>query len=134
MASGIYDKGLAEIMSGNIDLINADLSCGLVNSTLYTPDFAGHADLSSVPEAALISEADLTGKSLDNTTFRADDTVFPQVAGDEVSAVLIFVNADTVEASKLVCYLDSAIEFPITPDGTDITVRWDSGQNGIFRL
>lgn len=132
MASGLYDNGVREIMRGNIDLINSPISALLIDVNEYTVDLATDIDLDDIPEAAIISESALTNKSLDGTTFRADDLTFISVEGNDIGAVVLFFSQDTNADSKLIAYLDNAPEFPITPDGTDIIISWDTGANGIF--
>lgn len=135
MASGMYDKGVAAIMGGDIDLINATVSAVLIKSGSYTPDLAVDTFQSDIPEAAQVAEVIMTGKTIDGRTFRADDVVFPSVAtGADIVGVVLLKDANTQAASRLICYLDNAAEFPITTDGTNITIVWDTGANGIFTL
>jgi len=134
MSSGMYEKGVNAIMGASIDLVNDRIAAWLIDTSFYTPDLNNHSSLSDVPEDSLLSEIVLTGKTLDGTTFRANDIVFPSVAGGKADAVILFVDTDEYESSLLICYLDNAPEFPITPDGTDITIHFDTGSNGIFKL
>jgi hypothetical protein len=76
----------------------------------------------------------LTGKTLDGTTFRADNAVFNSVSGANVDLIVLIKNTDTTNTSLLIYMIDDAAIFPITPDGTDIFVDWDTGENGIFKL
>ena len=135
MATGMYDSGKVELMSGNIDLINDSISALLVDLSVYTPDLTVDVSLADIPEAARISETLLTGKGLDVTTFRADDSTFNAVTSDgTVTGVVVFLDTNIFSTSTLLCLYDSAAAFPITPDGTDITVQWDAGSDGILRL
>ena len=134
MATGMFENGVNQIMNGNIDLVNATISCVLIDSDFYTPNLNTDAVQSSVPVAAQIAEVNLTGNELDGSTFRADDTVFTSVTGAKVDALLIVENTGDYNTSRLLHWIDDAAEFPITPDGTDITIEWSSGSNGIFRL
>jgi hypothetical protein len=131
----MFDSGKTELMSGNIDLVNTSISAALLDLSLYSPDLVNDTSLADIPEAALVSETLLTSKTIDNTTFRADDAVFNSVTSEQtVTAVVVFVDAETFSASTLICLFDDAVAFPVTPDGTDITVQWDAGADGILRL
>jgi hypothetical protein len=135
MATGMYDNGKAEMMGGDIDLVNDAVSAILVDLSLYTPDLEADLSLADIPEAARIAETLLIGKTIDVTTFRADDALFNSVTSDAtVTGVVVLLDANTFSDSTLLCLFDSAASFPITPDGTDITVQWDAGTDGIFRL
>lgn len=124
-------------MGGDIDLLNDTISAMLVTAD-YEVDLDADVSESDVPESAVRSVATLTAKSIDGTTFRADDLVFasvtPLVAGEEINAVVLYLNVDTAEGSTLIAYLDNAPELPAVLDGENVTVAWDVGVNGVFRL
>ena len=135
MSSGLYELGVNAIMAANIDLENANISALLIDTSLYTADLDNHSTQDDIPEEAQVAEVTLTGKTLDVTVFRANDLTFPVVPiGDDVSAIVLFLDTDYADTSLLIAYLDNASEFPITPDGTDVVIVWDTGSNGIFKL
>lgn len=131
--SAMYDHGVSQIMGGNIDLINDNITAILVDTTLYTADLINDEVQSDIPAAAVLSEKRLTGNTLDLSTFRADNTVFKSVQGNQVGAVVIIKDSNSYSTSPLLAYID-APEFPITPDGSDVTITWDTGPDGIFTL
>lgn len=146
MSSGLFLSGKQGFQGGDIDLINDDISAILVDLSQYTPDRGADTSLADIPEDAIISESLLTGKSLGAledppasgdwwSIFRADDTVFNSVASEfEVSAIVIFKKAISYSESTLIYIDEDAAEYPITPDGTDITIQWPTGDSGIFRF
>ena len=133
MASGIYKKAIGSQLRADIDLINDAISCALVNAN-YAPDLINDQSLEDIPEAAIVREGLLINTSVDaDNIFRADDITYTLVSSDtDVVGVVLFLEKRTFIDSKLICYLDNAPEFPITPDGTDITINWDA-INGIFK-
>lgn len=136
--AGFYTAALSALLNGEIDLINDKISAMLINLDEYTVDLANHATQDDVDDAAVWSLSTLTGKTIDATTFRADDTVFVNVAGVEVGdaagAIIIFLDLDTKAESTLIAYIDNAPEFPAVLDGENVTAIWDTGIDGIFRL
>lgn len=134
MASALYENGVQSVMAGNIDLINDGIGVLLIDTSLYTPDFIEDESQADIPESAVIAERTLTGKTLDGTTYRGDDLTFPKVTGSQVGGVVLLKDTGEYSTSTLIAFVDNAPEFPITPDGTDITIRWDTGENGIFKL
>lgn len=134
MASG-YLKGIQALMGADIDLINDEIYAVLIDTAKYPDvDFTTDQYQSIVPDTAQLSEVELTGKTLDSTTFRADSPTFPNVVGDVVDAVLIYKNTGVTNTSRLIALLTEAPEFPITPDGSDITINFSVGADGIFTL
>jgi len=136
MASGIYVAGKRAMMGGDVDLINDAIGAALIDLDAYTPDLSEDESLSDVPDAAVLAQTVLTGKALDGTAFRADNAVFASVAdeGQTATAVLLYLDEDTYSGSTLIALFDDSTAFPVTPDGTDITVQWDTGAGGIFKL
>ena len=121
-------------MGGDIDLENADISAMLIDVSTYTVDLASDADQTDIADAANLSEAVMTGKTIDGTTFRASDTTFQSVPAGTAAAVILFLDADTYAGSILIAYLDNAAQFPITTDGEDVVIQWDTGVYGIFQM
>jgi hypothetical protein len=134
MASGIYTASIGSFLRADIDLINKPVSVALVSAG-YAPNLATDVSLADVPEAAIIRESLLINKTIDaSNIFRADSVTFVSVAASPVDivAAIVFVDDSTLENNKLIAYLDNATVFPITPDGTDITINWDP-TDGIFK-
>lgn len=132
MASGLYTAGRAGIAK-TINLEQSDISLMLIDTSLYTVDLDTHADQTDVPDAANLSEVVLTGKTIDGYVFRANDATFTAVTGT-AAAVIMFHDTDTYETSTLIAYLDNATQFPVTVDGQDVTIVWDTGVYGIFEV
>jgi len=65
----------------------------------------------------------------------AADIVFTAPpAGDVLEATVIYQDTGVEGTSRLIAYIDTATGLPVTPNGTDITILWDSGANKIFKL
>jgi hypothetical protein len=132
--AGMYENGVKDIMAGNTDLINDTISVLFIDTDKYTPDLVNDESQADIPTEAILAEITLTGKTLDGSTFRADDTTANAVSGDLLGAAIIIRNDGTESGSPLLAYIDNAPEFPITPDGGDLTLNWDTGSDGIFKL
>lgn len=76
----------------------------------------------------------LAGKTVTNGVADADDVTFTSVTGDVCEALIIYQHTGTESTSRLIAYIDSATGLPVTPNGGNITVQWDSGANRIFKL
>lgn len=129
MSSGVYAQGMAELMGGNIDLVNDSLSVLLVDVGLYAPDFDNDTSQADIPEGSRIAEVLVTGKALDVTTLLADDATFSLLTSDlTVGGVVLFKDTGVFDTSTLIAFFDNAPEFPITPDGTDVVIAWTGGE------
>lgn len=134
MSSGMFEKGVKALMSGTVNLVNDDIVAALYDAGHHTPDLAGDETLADIPDGSLLSERSLTGKVVDGTTFRADAVTFAGVTEGTVTGVLLFKDTGHYDTSLLLCYIDNALELPHTADGSDITLAFDGGANGIFKL
>lgn len=144
MANGMFGGGKLALASGNVDWINASFSALLVDLSHYSPDLADDISLADIPEAAIVATANINGKALSLVEIAgeifcqliADNVVFNSVPeeGKEVTAIVIALNAETFSGSTLLFIWDDVSQFPVTPDGTDITIEWDTGDNRVFRF
>lgn len=128
--------------AAQIDWENDNIRVALVEGT-YVGDETTHtsyADLTGV--AAVVVDEPLAGRTSDGAgTASASSVTFTAVpAGDPITAVVIYksdnVGVPSVAANcPLIVHLDDAVaNLPITPNGGDITIIWNSGSGEIFRL
>lgn len=132
MANGTFAAFRTAALSKQIDLLNDEIRCILIDAANYTPNLNSHEFLSSVPSAAriVVSQA-LTGKSVSGGTFDANDVVFSGTSGASAEAVLVYQHTGVDATSRLVAWIDAgSTGLPLTPNGEDITMRWNTA--GIF--
>lgn len=141
MANAMYAKGLEAFLKGQISWTNDDIYAVLVNFAQYEADpnyslnfLSTHQFLSSIPSAARVRvDGPLAAKSATDGIARANNLTFAALNGAKCDAVVLFKDTGDENTSPLICYIDSASGLPVTPQGGDITVVWDT-INGIFRL
>lgn len=134
MANQLYPLGRQAFLEADLDWTGQDMRVILVDLADYTFSTA-HQFLTSVPAGARVAvSAALTGKTATNGTADADDVTFTAVTGDPSEALIIYQHTGVDATSRLVAYIDTATGFPVTPNGGNITVTWDSGANRIFTL
>lgn len=129
--SNLLDSGAADAISFPADTIKVVL----IDETAYTRS-ASHQYLSDVPAPARIGTPQtLAGKTTTAGVFDANDVVFSALVGPTVQSILIYKDTGVAATSPLICLIDTVSSgLPTTPTGSDITVVWDSGGNGIFRV
>ncbi len=131
----MYKTGKEALLGGDVDFVNSTISAALINLSEYAPDTLNDETLADIPEDAIVSEVLLTGKSIidsstpGNVAFDADDAVFQSVApsGIEVGAVVLFLDHENIEDTRLLILIDDAPELPVETAGRDITVTFGSG-------
>jgi len=135
MANELYDKGREGFLDGSIDWDTDDIRCILVDTDDYSVDLAAHDNLDDIPSGARVATSGaLTGKTVVAGVADADDVTFSAVTGDQSEALVIYKHTGTESTSRLIAYIDSATGLPVTPNGGDITIQWDSAASKIFQL
>jgi len=135
MANALYNKGREGFLDGNIDWDTDDIRCILIDTADYTVDLATHDNLDDVPgDARVATSGALTSKTVTDGVADAADVTLSSVTGDTCEAIVIYKHTGTESTSRLIAYIDIATGLPVTPNGGDITIQWDSGANKIFKL
>lgn len=134
MANALYDAGRNAFLLGDIDWVADTIGCYLLDAD-YTPNLTTHDFLDDVAAGARVSTVNLASKTASAGIADAADATFTAVTNaTAVTQILIYKNTGTASTSALIALIDTATGLPVTPNGGDITVVWDSGTNKIFKL
>tara|TARA_Y100001951_G_C11257675_1_gene250457 strand:- start:339 stop:746 length:408 start_codon:yes stop_codon:yes gene_type:complete len=135
MANALYPKAKESFLSGDLDLPSDTIKAQLIDTGNYTYSTA-HDFLDDVGSSAKIGTAGTLGsKTVTSGVFDAADITYSSVTGATVEAIIIYKDTGNAATSNLIAYIDTASSgLPVTPNGGDITVTWDSGGNKIFAL
>ena len=135
MANTLYDKGREGFLDGSIDFDTDSIKVVLVDTSAYTANLSTDTFLSSITSGARIAtSANLASKTVTAGVADAADITFTAVTGASVEAVVLYKDTGSAGTSRLIAYIDTATGLPVTPNGGDITIQWDSGSNRIFKL
>lgn len=137
MANTLYDPGRASFLGADIDWLADNIKVCLVEG--YTPNAATDDFLADVTGAGggtiVATSANLANKTATAGVADADDITFTEVpAGDPCGHLVIYKDTGSAATSNLIGVIDTATGLPLTPNGGDVTVQWDSGANKIFKL
>ena len=133
MANALYGKGREKFLSGDIAWDTDNIKVSLVDTGTYTVAIDTHefySDLSGV----VADSGNLASKTVTLGVADAADVTFSSVTGSSAEALVIWKDTGVAATSPLIAYIDSGTNLPVTPNGGDITVAWDSGSNRIFKL
>ena len=134
MANALFDFGRESFLKGDIDWVNDTIKCTLIDAADYTVALSTHDYYNDVATAARVATGTLASKTATAGVADADDLTLSTVTGDVSEALLIWQDTTVESTSILIAYIDTATGLPVTPNGGDITVQWDSGSNKIFKL
>lgn len=135
MANALYDAGREGFLAGSIDWDANDIRLILIDEaddtiSLTTDDFL---DDRAAPSRVATSSA-FASKTTTAGVADAADVTLTAVTGDVSESIDIYKHTGTEATSNLIANVDTATGLPVTPNGGDITVVWDSGSNRIFKL
>lgn len=137
MANTVYPLYKQAIMgAGGPNLTGGAVKAALVSAG-YTPNYASDqwwsaANASVVGTPTVIGSPTVTGG-----IFNGAGVTFNAVSGAQVTQIVIFNDTSTPGTSALIANIVSpggATGLPVTPNGGNITITWDSGPNKIFAL
>lgn len=139
-ANALYDSGREGFLDATIDWDTSNTKVALVDSAVYTVNLATHKFMSSVASVVATTAAQ-SGKTVTAGVADANDDTFTAATGAQSEALIVYQSsavtggADVANtAQRLIAYIDTATGLPVTPNGGNIVVTWDSGSNRIFKL
>lgn len=137
MANALYDSARQKFLEGGLAWLSDTIKIVMIDTGAYTFS-AAHTSLSDVAAGARIGTPQtLTNKTSTAGVADADDVTFTAVASGAygaLEAILIYKDTGVAGTSYLIAYIDTATGLPVTPNGGDIIVAFDSGSNKIFRI
>lgn len=143
MPNGLFDSAKESFLSGGLNLSSVNLAVALVDNGTLVPNLSNHDFMNDIRTAVVYDSVDnsntapatdyLASKSITDGTFSANDITLSAVSGSTAESLVIYEDNGGGDASSaLVVYLDTATGLPVTPNGGDISIAWDS--SGIFSL
>ena len=131
--NALYDSARAAFLGGTLSWTSATIRAVLVDMSLY-PARSEDTALATIPlSARLAISPAFTGKNVDGGVATAAPITFTAVPGS-AQALVIYSDGGSDAASPLIAFLDTAVGLPVVANGANITVTWDTGVNGIFKL
>lgn len=143
MANAIFDPGREGFLAGEIDWDTAVIKVALVRSYTFS---AAHKFVSDVTTAGGVlhaTSAALSSKSVTSGVADAADVTFSSVTANANGHSLLIFQSSAVTggadvaatAQRVIAWLDTGTNLPVTPNGGDITVAWSNTAGTlIFKL
>jgi hypothetical protein len=131
--NALYDKGRNAFLEGGINWISDTIKAALVDLN-YTPDLAND-QFWSTPAAHVVGTPQVIGSAAAAAGVANGGAVtFTAVTGNQVKYLVIYKDTGTAGTSPLIACIDTATGLPVTPNGGNINVSWDTGANKILKL
>ena len=134
MASALYGFGRQAFGNAGINWPSDTIKVTLIDVADYTVSIDVHDFYNDVAAAARVAVATIPSRTNTLGVMNAGVTTFTAVTGDPCEALVIWKDTGTEATSALIGYIDVATGLPVTPNGGDITITWDTGANKIFKL
>lgn len=136
MANALYDFGRESFLGGTQVSWSADsIKLILVDEADDTIDLAADQHLSDRAGAAIVATSgNLASKTITAGVADAADVTLTAVTGDQSESIDLYKDTGTGSTSTLIANIDTATGLPVTPNGGNINIVWDSGTNRIFKL
>jgi hypothetical protein len=134
MANAVYPLAKQSFLSKLIDLTSDTIKVALLSSS-YTYS-AAHQYVTDLGANVVARTAALTSKTVTSGVFNAaSPATASAVTGSAVAKLAIFKDTGADATSPLIMFLDTVSSgLPVTPNGGDINITFDSGANKIFAL
>ena len=133
MANALYDYGREGFLAGDISWSTDDIKAALIDTGTYTVDLSTHQhhdDLSGI----VATSGNLSSKTVSNGIADGADITYSSLTGSTVEAIVLYQDTGVSSTSRLIAYIDTVVNFPIVPNGTDVTITWSDTTNKIFKL
>lgn len=135
MANSLYDLGREKFLTGVIDVAGDDIRLILVDEDDDAPNLATDEFLEDRAAGARVATSGaFASKTTTNGTFDAADVTLSTVTGDPSESIDIYQHTGNEATAAMIANIDTATGLPVTPNGGDIVIQFDSGSDRIFTL
>jgi hypothetical protein len=142
MANALFTPGREGFLDGTIDWDTAVIKAALVRGYTFSAAHKFVSDVTTAGATLVSTSAALGTKTVTGGVADAADVTFSAVAsGAAITSIVIFQSSAVTGGGdvaptlqRVIVFLDSATNLPVTPNGGDIAVAWDNGANRIFML
>jgi bifunctional ADP-heptose synthase (sugar kinase/adenylyltransferase) len=142
VANALFDPGREGFLDGTIDWDTAVIKNALVRGYTFSAAHKFVSDVTGAGGTLVATSAALAGKTVTNGVADANDITHTAVAAGAAITSMIYFQSSAVtggadvaaSAQRLIAFVDTATNLPVTPNGGDIGVTHDNGANKIFKL
>lgn len=142
MANALFPTAREGFLTGAIDYDTAVIKTALVRGYTYDATDVFVSDVTAGGGTIAATSGALTSKTTTGGTADAADVTFTAPAANAGSHGLLVFQASAVTggadvaatAQRVIAWLDTGTNLPVTLSGGDVTVAWSNGTDKIFTL
>jgi len=134
VANSAYKKGVKRLLNGSGLVWGTGNWKAVLLSSAYTVNTTTHEFLSDLTGTVATSANMTTLAVADDGVFTADPAEFTAVSGSTAPSLVVYHDTGTAGTSELLIFFDSLAGLPITPNGTNVTIEWSTGADGLLHL
>src|SRR4030095_4518669 len=142
MANALFNPGREGFLDGSIDWDTAVIKIALVRGYTFSASHKWVSDVTGNSGTLHVTSSALTSKTVTDGIADAADVAFTAVTSNAGNHSVLIFQASAVtggsdvaaSAQRLIGWVDTGTNFPIVPNGGDVTIAWDNGSNKIFKL
>lgn len=142
MANALFDPGREGFLDGTIAWTTPVIKVALIRGYTFSAAHKFVSDVTTAGATLVATSAALGTKLATSGVASAANVTFTAVAtGTACNMLLVFQSSAVTggvdvaaTAQRVIAVIDTATGLPVTPNGGDITVTWDTGANKIFKL
>lgn len=133
MSNKWYPKGLQHFAQGDIAFLTDTIGVILVGSGYVFS--TAHEFVTDLGANIVARSSALSSKTTTSGVLNAASPVVSSVGGaTAVDFVVLYKNTGSDSTSELLVFWDTGTGIPLTPNGGDVTVNFDTGPNKIAAL
>lgn len=133
MPNALYPKGKEGILDDTVNLNSGTIKAALLRSYTYSSSHATLADITGSGATIVATSGTIGSKTFTSGVFDAADVTWTAVAnGAACNSFVLYQDGATNADRRVIMFVDAYTNLPVTPNGGDITITWDSGSNKIF--
>lgn len=135
MANAIYSKARQSFLSQSpaLDWDTDDIKVMLVKTAQAFSD--SHQYVADLTAGNIVARsANLGTKTVTSGVADAADLTFTAPAAANTCNLVIYKDTTVDATSPLIAFIDTGTGLPVTTNGGDVVVAWDSGASKIFKL
>jgi hypothetical protein len=129
-----YVNNMLTQAATQVDLDGDSIRAILVDHGVDAPVVSTDDFLDDIGAGARIAVSSAMTVTISGRVVDMTDVTFTAVTGASVESIVIYKHTGTDSTSRLIAYIDTATNLPVTPNGGDITITWDNGANKVFAL
>lgn len=142
MANALFDKSREGFLTGEIDWDTAVIKVSLVRGYTFSAAHQFVSDVTGASGVLAATSAALASKTTTSGVADAADFTFSAVAANGSNHSLLVYQSSAVtggadvaaSAQRLIAWIDTGTNLPVTTNGGDVVVAFDNGASKIFKL